>query len=273
MGSEASKLDQLTSQLTNLPELIARLGLGIAAAQKALNVDYVEGLSSVVGQALRIAQHDRGQPSSGGYAEIAKAATDLKAKADAAEQARVAAEGANPPDAQKTATYAAAKKAYDDALATFASAVDGEGKGRMDSIMALLRLMAPSRYQFTETTLDFSADLSQSMRVGVDASLGVSVQAVAVNAALTLGYGYDYHSAARITTRLHAIPADMGVLEKLLGRAAALDGQKLSPPTLNPVDAALFTAVGNVYNAQLDSKKTPLPAPDPANPTKTEKKA
>lgn len=33
------------------------------------------------------------------------------------------------------------------------------------AIEALLKQLAPSRYQFTETTLDFSADLSESLDV------------------------------------------------------------------------------------------------------------
>ena len=74
-------------------------------------------------------------------------------------------------------------------------------------IATLLLQLAPSRYQFSETTFDFSADLAESFNAGASGELRLGTKAVALNAAMAVGFGYDYRAAARITCKLHALPA------------------------------------------------------------------
>jgi hypothetical protein len=85
----------------------------------------------------------------------------------------------------------------------------------------ITRALAPTRYQYTETTLTVHMDLAQSLQVGVAASVGVPLGGVIVNAGLTLGFGYDYRAAAEIRTVIHAAPASETVFQPLLDRAKA----------------------------------------------------
>ena len=66
-------------------------------------------------------------------------------------------------------------------------------------IATLLLQLAPSRYQFSETTFDFSADLAESFSAAASGALRLGTKAVALNAAMSVGFGYDYRAAARIT--------------------------------------------------------------------------
>jgi len=101
------------------------------------------------------------------------------------------------------------------------------------AIESLLKQLAPSRYQFTETTLDFSADLSESLDVAGSVGLGAGFGAVVINAGLSVGFGRDYRAAARIKTILHALPADDKFTGDMLKQADSLrtEGVQLPPRT------------------------------------------
>jgi hypothetical protein len=92
-----------------------------------------------------------------------------------------------------------------------------------DQFLALFRAMAPSRYQFTETVVEVRADLQMSSMsetsVGVNVGIKAAVFAVAVNASYTKRNAYDSTASAVIRTTLHAVPAEPGMLDKLLPRA------------------------------------------------------
>ena len=60
-------------------------------------------------------------------------------------------------------------------------------------IESLIKQLAPSRYQFTETTLDFSADLSEAVDVAGSIGLGAGFGAVVINAGVSVGFARDYH--------------------------------------------------------------------------------
>ena len=66
-------------------------------------------------------------------------------------------------------------------------------------IATLLLQLAPSRYQFSETTFDFNADLAESFSAAASGALRLGTKAVALNAAMSVGFGYDYRAAARIS--------------------------------------------------------------------------
>jgi len=88
-----------------------------------------------------------------------------------------------------------------------------------DAMVELLKALAPSRYQFTETTIEFSADLSESREVVAGGAVAVNMRAVAVSAAVSMAYGYDYRAAARIRSVLHAMPVGAALADKLIERA------------------------------------------------------
>ena len=111
--------------------------------------------------------------------------------------------------------------------------------------------MAPSRYQFTETTLTVKMDLGQSMQLGGTLGLGGSIGAVALNAAIIVGYGYDYRAAAEVRTVLHAIPAETDTFKTLLARAKELSDDVLTLPpgidlTLAEKSRELIEKIGNL---------------------------
>jgi hypothetical protein len=94
--------------------------------------------------------------------------------------------------------------------------------------ISLFKAMAPSRHQFTETTAEVHADLqmasSSEINVGGSFGLKAAIFAVAVNASYTRKNAYNFQAAATIKTIIHAVPADPGVMEKLLARAASVPG-------------------------------------------------
>ena len=101
--------------------------------------------------------------------------------------------------------------------------LSAEEKLKLDQFQSVIKdfliALAPTRYQFTETTLTVKLDLAQHLDVsaGLGASAGIS--GVAINAAVSIGYGTDYRGAAECRTVLHAVPADQTTLRTLLDRA------------------------------------------------------
>ena len=134
---------------------------------------------------------------------------------------------------------------------------------KAQAVQQLLESLAPSRYQFTETTLDFSADLAETTDVAVSAGAGFGFHAVTVNAAFSLGYGYDYRAAARVTTKLHALPVGEKMGPALLSRAADIDKAKLSLPQLSKVEKDIWDQTAHIYNALTGAEVQPVKQEDP----------
>jgi hypothetical protein len=153
-------MDRLTSQLNFLPGIIGQMGASIANSQKLLNADFMDNVVKLMG----LIEH--------AVAPAAKASEATPAS----------------PPATGSGTAAGSGPAT------------AETDQRLAAIFDIVKALSPSRYQFTQTTLDFSADLAETKDVTASAGLGVGLAAVTVNAGLTLGFGYDYRSAARITT-------------------------------------------------------------------------
>lgn len=191
----------IPDQLSSVATIIGELGANIAQAQKQLDANYVQNLTLVLGQLA---------DASGKKAavEAAKAAL-AKASTDAAKA-----------EAQAALTAA-------EALTLPAGTLD------------LIKAIGPSRYQFTETTLKVRLDLSRSLDVVGSLGVGAGFGAITVNAALTVGYAYDYQAAAECTTVLHAVPTNEAVLKTLLDRAKEVDGQKLTLPARSAADDKL----------------------------------
>ena len=104
---------------------------------------------------------------------------------------------------------------------------ESESSSLSDSI---LKELAPSRYQFTESTIDFSADLAESLDLGASVGVGFGMAGFVINASASVAFGYDYRASARITSTLHAIPADREFGAKLLARAKEIKTEGVELP-------------------------------------------
>ena len=179
------KAGRLVQDLSNVPSIVGSLGLAVAEAQKAFNLDYLDNIERILGL--------------------------IKALLDAKDE----------------------------------SGADVDLGEHVAFVEAMLLQLAPSRYQFTETTLEVSMDLAQTLDVGASAGFSAGVGAIALNASVTVGFGYDYRAAAHVKSVLHAIPTDKAAFNALLGRAKDLDAKTLELPPGATVDTDIATgAVG-----------------------------
>lgn len=183
---------QLIKDLSNVPNIIGALGLSIAAAQKALDANYLDGIERLM--------------------TIAKMLLDPQKAAGALT------------DEEKA-------KAKD-----FAAIVQ-----------EMLLAFAPSRYQYTETTLDVKLDLAQSLDFSGAVGLGMGFGAVSVNAAFSVGYSSDYRAAAECRTVIHAISPNATVFNSLLDRAGKLDAKSLELPGRSEVDQKFIDQTATVF--------------------------
>src|SRR5271165_6418272 len=143
-----AKASDLIQDLSDVPSIVGGLGLSIAAAQKAFNLDYLEAMERVIAAVKMLAAPTKKADGT----DLTQAEKDKVASVDPA------------------------------------------------FIKDLLTTMLPSKYQFTETTLDVKLDLAQSMKASGSASLGLGYGAVSLSAAFTVGFSYDYRAAAECHT-------------------------------------------------------------------------
>lgn len=199
-------MSKSTSQLINdlgaVPKIVADLGLGIAEAQKAMNLSYLEGVERLIA--------------------ATKMVFDAKDKEDKTVET---------PEEMKAA------------------------------LLEVLKALAPTRYQFTETTLSVKLDLSQRVTGAGSAELGANLGAVVVNAGMTLGFGYDYRGAAELTTVIHASAPGFDLANTLLERAKDIKGKALELPKLAETDKAQIDAAARIFE-KLTGKETKKPGDD-----------
>lgn len=70
---------------------------------------------------------------------------------------------------------------------------------------------------------------------------------MALNAAMSVGFGYDYRAAARITCKLHALPAGKDITSELLTRLATIDKEPLKDlPDASPARKDTTTLLDNL---------------------------
>ena len=173
---------RLIKDLAHVPEIVASLGLSIADAQHALNVDYLDSLNRIIAMSRSFL----GDPE----------LTDADARA---------------------------------------------------FLEAMLKQLAPARYQFTETTLTVRLNLAQRLDAAGQVGFGVGTGAIAVNAGFALAYGFDYRAAAECRTVLHAHSADTNVMDKLLARAKDLAATAVELPPLHQHEKALTESANEVF--------------------------
>lgn len=188
--ADTQPASNLIKDLSNVPNIIGALGLSIANAQKAFDVDYLDSIARI----LALIKIMLGGQKADGAGNPVNLTADEAAKL----------------------------------------------KEMSQIIQEMLTKLAPSRYQFTETSLNVRLDLAQSLQVGGTVGLGFGVGAISLSAAFTIGYRYDYRAAAECRTVIHAYPADQAVFTALLGRADKLAASALELPPRSDVDKALF---------------------------------
>ncbi|QPJ66311.1 MAG: hypothetical protein G3M78_13275 [Candidatus Nitrohelix vancouverensis] len=130
------------------------------------------------------------------------------------------------------------------------SAGDGT-KGFQAVLETMLPAMAPSRYQFTETTFTMKMDISQSFEAGVAGGVNIGV----VQAATSLTYGSDYRAAAEVRTVIHAVPMDKTVLNTLLDRAEELGKLSLTMPENSTVNPELSAQANSILDTLAEGAK------------------
>ncbi len=122
---------------------------------------------------------------------------------------------------------------------------DGDGA---QVFLSLLRSLAPNRYQYTETTIEFSADLAEMKQRSSMIGGGVTFKMLQVNAATSMGYGSEYRAAARITATIHAYP-DAQFASQLLDRAADIEADAPQLPLGTSLDQEIYDGVGEIWQA------------------------
>jgi hypothetical protein len=115
-----------------------------------------------------------------------------------------------------------------------------EGGDQAKQALELFKSVAPSRYQFTETTVEVRADLQMASAEEVGVSGKVKLGAVAINAAYTKRTAYDYQASALIRTVLHAIPVSDVSLDKLLTAGS-------KPGAVAPASAERLKALTSLF--------------------------
>jgi len=193
----SDQVSVLVKDLSTIPEIVGGLGLSIAEAQKAFDLNYIQSLEKLVVLAQSM---------------LAKRTAD----------------GAN-----------------DDKIDDF--------------IFDMLKAVAPSRYQFSETTLNVKLDLGQTLSEAGQKGFGVNMGAVAVSAAMTTAFGYDYRAAAEVKTVLHAISINDVAFRTLLGRVKETSGEDLALPADTPkVDQDIINTSKNVFDKVMEKKSTAI---------------
>jgi hypothetical protein len=160
-------------------------------------------------------------------------------------------------------SIAAAQKAFNltylesvEQVIRMAQATLGEGQiadsAFSEEFTKLLKLVAPAHYQYTETELEFRADVAQTLNATVGVGLGVNVGAMTLNASVAVGFGYDYRAAARVKTVIHAVRPDQSVMNSLLDRADKLSAKDISLPEQAEVDKEIMNSLNSIFKTLTD---------------------
>ncbi len=193
---------KLIKDLNSVANIVGGLGLSVAAAQRALNLDYLESLERLAAIAISL-QHPTGDAGGAG-----------------------------------------------------AALGDEDRKFVQDFISKF----APSRYQYTKTTLNVRLDLAQTVNAGGSAGLGIGVGALAVNASFAFSYGSEYQAAAECQTVLDAISPqlDATMIQRLSEQAATSAATKLTVPARATVDTEIIKASQGIIEKLYNKKPTPI---------------
>lgn len=151
-------------------------------------------------------------------------------------------------------------KSYLDGLATTVAIIqtiknsknDTTTEQDLQTIIGAIKDIAPARYQYTQTELEFHADLSQSLDISGSASVGISLNAVTINAAISGAFAQDYRAAARIKTTIQAISPNVDMID-YLNRLPANSAPQLPEDTAE-IDREIVSSVGVLMKNTVDMK-------------------
>ena len=109
-----------------------------------------------------------------------------------------------------------------------------EEKLKLDQFQSVIKdfliALAPTRYQFTETTLTVKLDLAQHLDVSAGLGVSAGISGVAINATVSIGYGTDYRGAAECRNCVARGAGGSTTLRTLLDRAKELGGKDAALP-------------------------------------------
>ncbi|HMN95481.1 MAG TPA: hypothetical protein PKC43_04630 [Phycisphaerales bacterium] len=123
-----------------------------------------------------------------------------------------------------------------------------------DRIVKILTLLMPPRYQFTQTTIDFRADLAERVDLGGSVAGGVAIGAFMVNAGFSASYGHDYRAAARITAVINAYSVAPADSTELISAARPLMTKDNSLPGKTAADAQLVESWKALFELMTNRK-------------------
>lgn len=126
----------------------------------------------------------------------------------------------------------------------------------MQLMSELLKSIAPSRYQFTETSFDLKIDLSESSRSATAGSGSIDLKAIALSAAMSRAYGYDYQAAARVSCVIHARPVGEAISSTLLERAQSLNTSVAPNVGASPTSLALESSATQLWQVLNKNEST-----------------
>ena len=144
----------------------------------------------------------------------------------------------------------------------------------LEMVKELLKQLAPSRYQFTETTLEFYADLSERQERMLQGALGGGFAGVTISAGYARAFGYDYRAAARVRAVLHALPANDATFQTLINQAKSIKMEAADLPKRYEIEKEIFNGLAAITNAVSkvsDDKKVKSVEVSEATPVPTNK--
>ncbi len=100
---------------------------------------------------------------------------------------------------------------------------DEDRNQAIDAFVNAIKAIAPPRYQYTETELEFRADLSQSKQRAYEAGLSGSIKAVTLKASIAGTFGQEYNAAAKIRTTIHALSDQTDLIGQIPAREQRVD--------------------------------------------------
>lgn len=118
-------------------------------------------------------------------------------------------------------------------------------------IRFLLQAAAPSRYQFTETSLAVKLDLAQSRDSASQGGLGFGFAGAVISGAYAANSAQDYRAGAEVRVTLHAVlPGDnQAAFVALLDRVKQSTSPPVTLPTLRPADEKVHQALAAAVKA------------------------
>ena len=241
-STSRDQLDAFYNRLQTLPALIRNLGLSIAEGQRAMDQNYIESLAAFMKIVSLV--NNKLAPDALLVVTKANSAVESASKLNTGLEAATAVQKAAreiPLPASEDATAllteidaavklvkpdtpaaSAATSVANAAVNAFALRAKAAGPPQAQ-FLELFRAIAPSHYQFTETSVEVRADLrvatASELTLGANLGIKAGMFSAAVNFSMLKRSASDYQAAADLRCVINAIPADHTMMTDLLARA------------------------------------------------------